>query len=910
MPDRMLIWAESMSSAKKTALLIDGNAMIHRAWHALPPMTGPDGEATSAVYGFASILLKLLPSVHPDYLAVCWDTEAPTYRHEANAAYKAQRVEQPQEFYDQFDGAKEMVEIFGGVNLEKDGYEADDLIATLATRLSKHGVEVAILSSDRDLWQLISPHVHILSFVKGVSETVRLDAAGMKDATGLEPDQWADFKALRGDASDNLKGVAGIGEKTATDLLQRFGTLERVLKAAHDPKSEMAAGVRAKLVAGEKDAHDTRHLVGLVCDAPVDEKSESYLRRTVDEEAVKEAFRKFGFTSLVARLEKGSSAKSEGKKTRTAPPKTEKAEASMAVSSAASLPSRTIASVAEAESALKRLADAAEVAVRISKPLQGSLLAETEGLAFCDGEETVFIPETFLSKGALSKLAKELFEASAPLKHAHGLKLLCHWGMARGWVLGGLGLDTEIAAHLVSAGEGKYPLENLAAAKLGLALPEGESKPLLEAEAVWRLKGILAKELEVDRLDPVYEKIEKPIIPVIARMETEGILIDRAYFKKIATEFRAEKERVEKEMQEMAGVSFNPASPAQLANVLFETLKIPSKGLKRGKTGVSTAASEMEKIEGLHPIVAKVGEYREVAKLLSTYVEVLPDLADAEGRIHTTFNQIGAATGRLSSTDPNLQNIPIRTELGRKIRRGFIARKGYVLLSCDYSQIELRIVAALAKDGNMLESFNRGEDIHAATAAKIWNIPLSAVAPEQRRAAKAINFGILYGQGPVALAKSTGLPFAEAKEFIKKYFTVYSGIHAYLDHLKQFAATEGYVETLFGRRRPVPEIESPIPQLRAAAERIAMNMPIQGTEADFVKMAMFEVDRDLPKISAGSRLLLQVHDELVFEVPESEVETVARAMSETMASVAKIGCPIVVEAKSGRNWADEERLKL
>lgn len=897
-----------MSSAKKTALLIDGNAMIHRAWHALPPMTGPDGKATSAVYGFASILLKLLPSVHPDYLTVCWDTEAPTYRHEAHAHYKAQRVEQPQDFYDQFDGAKEVVELFGGVNLEKDGYEADDLIATLATRLSKHGVDVTILSSDRDLWQLISPHVHILSFVKGVSETMRLDAAGMKEATGLEPDQWADFKALRGDASDNLKGVAGIGEKTATDLLQRFGTLDRVLKAAHDPKSEMAAGVRAKLVAGEKDAHATRHLVGLVCDAPVDAKSDAYLRRPVDEESVKEAFRKFGFTSLVARLEKGPSAKKE-KKTHAVSPKAAKTSETPAASSVAMFPSRTVSSAAEAESALKALADAPEVAVRISKPLQGSLLAETEGLAFCDGKETIFVPETFFAKGASAKLAKDLFESSAPLKHAHGLKPLCHWGIARGWTLGGLGLDTEIAAHLVSAGEGKYPLENLAAAKLGMALPVGDPKPALEVEAIWRLKEILAKELEADHLDPVYEKIEKPIIPVIARMEEEGILIDRAYFKKIAAEFRIEKERVEREMQEMAGVAFNPASPAQLANVLFETLKIPSKGLKRGKTGVSTAASEMDKIEGLHPIVAKVGEYREVAKLLSTYVEVLPDLADADGRIHTTFNQVGAATGRLSSTDPNLQNIPIRTELGRKIRRGFIAPKGRVLLSCDYSQVELRIVAALAKDKHMLESFNNGEDIHAATAAKIWNIPLSAVAPEQRRAAKAINFGILYGQGPVALAKSTGLPFAEAKEFIKKYFAVYSGIHAYLEHLKQFAASEGYVETLFGRRRPVPDIESPIPQLRAAAERIAMNMPIQGTEADLVKMAMFEVDRTLPKISPDSRLLLQVHDELVFEVPESEVETVARAMAETMASVAKIGCPIVVEAKCGKNWADEEKVE-
>ncbi|MFA5186294.1 MAG: DNA polymerase I [Patescibacteria group bacterium] len=882
----------------KTAILIDANALLHRAWHALPPLTSPDGRLMNAAYGFTSVLLKILQTDHPDYLAVCWDTAAPTFRHKAAPEYKAQREEQPQAFYDQVEPVKQIVEALGGSNLELDGFEADDLLGTLAIRMAGSGIDVSILTSDRDVWQIIGPRIRVVAFKKGVSETVTYDEDNLKDLTGLEPTQVADYKALRGDASDNLKGVPGIGEKTATELLKSYEDLEGVFKAAHDPNSKLTDSVRRKLIEGEGAAEATLPLVKIVTDVPLKKNNEELIRRQADEESIQRLFSSLGFKTLLARVGmKAAQKETKGEKTEGSESKTSE------IPSGKKRPSSPSSSVSDVlDSALEEK----RIFVHLTEMLQGSPFSNAPVLALGSEKLTVLVAKSQLEDADTATKLKSILENEDVAKVGHGLKLVWHWCRNRGWDIKNFGFDTEISAYLLAAGEGGHDLASLAASRLGVVLPQDESLPMVEINAIRDLEKGLSDDIKKLNLTGILQKFELPLISVLGEMEDNGIMIDRSYFKKLTEEFAETKKKLEQEMVEMAGEDFNPASPIQLAHILFEVLGIPTKGLKRGKTGISTAASELEKLEGKHPIINKVGELREISKLLSTYVEALPALADGSGRVHTTFNQAVTSTGRLSSTNPNIQNIPIRTELGRRIRRGFVAAEGLELLSCDYSQIELRIVAALANDAKMLEAFRSRQDIHTATAAAIWHVEPSAVTKEQRRAAKAVNFGIIYGQGPMGLARSAGIPLNEARNFIDEYFMVYSGIKEYLEQTKALAHANGFVETLFGRRRLMPEINSERPELRAAAERMAINMPVQGTAADIIKSAMIQVCHSLPEISVETKLLLQVHDELVFEVPKGKCESIAKRITEIMENAEKITCPIVVEAKFGKNW-DEMR---
>lgn len=891
------------NSAPKSALLIDGNALIHRAWHAIfTSLTAPDGRNVTAVYGIASMLLNLLKHTNPDVFVVAWDRAEPTYRHEAEPEYKAGRQEQPDEFYAQFPLVHEIFEAFGAKNIDLAKYEADDILATLAKTLASKGTEVTILTSDRDMWQVIGPKIRILMPKQGLKEPVVFDEKMLKDVTGLTPSQIVDFKAMRGDSSDNLKGIPGIGEKTATDLLLRFGTLKGILKAAHDSKSDLTDSIRKKLVEGEDAAKKTLHLVTLMEDAPLKEKISDLARTSTNTERLHELFLTYGFKSLMGRL--GSSSTKEEGVTEKTEKRTKKVVKSKNVSQLPA-PEMAVADVLRDAASLSSFLKTDSLIVLPLEVAQGSLFAEIPALALGTDDRTVVLTTTLLQDPKAQNILAEVFANPKIKKIGHGLKIAWHWGTARGMNLEGIDFDTQIAAELLSTGEGGNDLPSQAASKLGLMVSEND--PVARVEAIRQLAVQLRKDLAEEKLTHIWERFERPLIPVLGRMEARGILIDRSYLKKLAEEFRIVRARLEEEMVKLAGVPFNPASPTQLAQVLFETLRLPTKGIKRGKTGFSTAAPELEKLEGAHPIIAKISEYREVAKLLSTYVETLPEQTDSEGRVHTTFNQIGAATGRMSSTNPNLQNIPIRTELGRKIRAGFVASKGHVLLSCDYSQIELRVIAALAKDKRMLEAFEKNLDIHTATAAAIWHVPLESVSKDQRRAAKTINFGVIYGQGSHALARGAGVSVAEAKMFIEEYFHVYSGIREYLDTTKALAHAQGYVETLFGRKRPIPDINSPMPQFRAAAERMAINMPVQGTATgDLIKLALIALDEELPQKHPRVNMLLQVHDEIVFEVPEKEVDAVAKSVKEIMEYVEKIGVPLVVDAKEGRNW-DEMR---
>ncbi len=883
----------------ETALVIDANALIHRAWHALPPLSAPDGRLVNAVYGFASVLLKILASERPTYLVVCWDTPETTFRHEANKEYKAQRESQPDEFYAQIPWTQEVVTVLGGTNVELPGYEADDLLGTYAALAAKKHIQVTLLTSDRDAYQLIGPLVRVMAFKKGVSDTVIYDEKMLKEVTGLTPEQIPDYKALRGDASDNLKGVSGIGEKTATDLIQTYKNLDGVLKAAKDTKSALSPSVRQKLIAGEQIARETLPIVRIVCDAPIPILLEQTRRRPVQEDELSRVFLEFGFKTLLARA--------LGKNSPLSP--MTKREGAVGASPIHQRELEGVIPVVDFDAFIAHVRSEKFLIIHPLEILQNNLFAVTPSLALGTATQTLILSTDQLKDANVIDELKQILAATELKKIGHNLKHCWHWAKRHGFELRGLEFDTELAAYLLSAGDRAYELRTLAMARLGLTIPDTDERPVVEIEAIRGLRGFFVKELKEQRLVDILERFEMPLVPVLAQMEAYGILIDRKHFKQVEGDFRITKAQLEKDMTELVGQSFNPASPQQLAHVLFEVLKIPTKGIKRGKTGFSTAAPELEKLEGVHPLIEKIGQYREVAKLLSTYVETLPALADAEGRVHTTYNQALAATGRLSSSDPNLQNIPARTELGRKIRRGFIAAPGYRLLSCDYSQIELRVIAALSKDEQMLDAFYKGLDIHTATAAAIWKVPLESVTPDQRRAAKTINFGIIYGQGPQALSKGAGISFEEAKRFIAEYFQVYFGVKAYLDGTKALAHAQGYVETLFGRRRPVPDINSPLPQLRAAAERMAINMPVQGTAtADIMKLAMIEVARRLSSISAGTRLLLQVHDELVFEVPEDEIEHVMPQLVEIMQTVAKIGVPLIVDAKEGKNWDEMKKV--
>ncbi|MFA5130580.1 MAG: DNA polymerase I [Patescibacteria group bacterium] len=901
--------------SKPTLYLLDANALLHRAWHAIPPMSAPDGTVVNAAYGIASVVFKLISQEHPDAFVACWDTAAKTFRHEEYKEYKATREKKEQELYDQIPIAKELLHTMGIPSFAKDGFEADDLIGTLARIGKEKEYKVIIVTGDRDALQLIEDGVSVLTFKKGVSDTKVYDADAVKEEYGVTPEQLVEWKAIRGDSSDNIPGIKGIGEKGATELVQEYDTFDGIVKAAKDTSSTMRESLREKILACEKEGKQARMLVEIDRHVPI-KVTEKDFEGKPDREAFVELAGGYGFRSLIARWPFGEEGdrRSEigdrkGKGRRGDP--------------ADRLASRRLSSKSEKGHACTDGKDATERIEKMSKEKriaffameqeQGSLFGTgLSGIAMGTDDNSFTIPHSVLADEAVRKSLAHLFQHADDRLVTHDAKTQMRlfdtiWGHEAGRSAGsplrhGVSHDTLIAAYLLSAGDRKTDLDLLALQLLGKELPKGEDRSSMIAQAILEIAKKQEALLSEEGLVNVLKTFELPLSPVLYEMERKGILLDSEYLASLEKDVVHQRDQIEKKMEKFVDHPFNPASPSQLATILFDELKLPAKGIKKGKTGYSTAASELEKLEGTHPIIQLISDHREVSKLLSTYIQTLPNQADAKGRVHTTFNQVIAATGRLSSSDPNLQNIPIRTELGRKIRRAFVAPRGMRLLSCDYSQIELRVVAALSSDEKMLSAFKKHADIHTSTAADIWGIDPDKVTKEQRRAAKAINFGIIYGQGPMGLSRSAGISFEEAKDFIDRYFVTYPRVRTYLDSMKLMARERGFVETLFGRRRYIPDIHSGMQQVRAAAERMAINMPAQGTAADLMKLAMIKVADGLSKVSADSHLLLQVHDELVLEVPESELEKVATFVKHIMQSAADIGCPIVVDAKAGKNW--------
>lgn len=884
----------------KRLYILDANALLHRTWHAIRPLTNPEGLVVNCVYGMMMSAFKLIEEQKPDCFVACWDTEAPTFRHEAYEPYKANRVTKEDELYAQIPWIKEGLAYLGVESLELDGYEADDLIGTIAKHAVKKGWEVVIVTGDRDALQLIGKSVRVLAFKKGLSETKLYDESAVQEEYGLSVEQFLEYKAMRGDPSDNIPGIKGIGEKGATDLLQRFGSIKNILKAAHDKKSALSDSVREKLLSSEKDIPLLLRLVTIDRDVPTKwmPEEETFPR---DQDKLLGFLHRMGFRSLLSKVPGSKNAEIVPKKKSTSSKKI------MPKAVRGETEDLMVTSEKRLGDALESLRSGTEIAVFVPADTQKSLFADTgSGVILANKDKAFHVSEHLMGSSSLKEF---LMDSAVPFV-AHDakseLKKLERYGLAvEHWTF-----DTMLAGYLLGAGDRNHDLNALVANFLNVQL-EPDAPPFRTAELILKIVPPLREKLVEEKLVSVFERFELPLVPILRAMEREGIMIDKADLAKLSKEMSKLKKDIETKMLKTVKREFNPASPTQLAEVLFVHLALPTKGVKKGKTGFSTAAPELEKLRGTHPIIEMIEDYREVSKLLSTYVDVLPSLADKAGRVHTTFNQAIAATGRLSSTDPNLQNIPIRTELGRKIRHAFIAKQDFLLLSCDYSQIELRLVALLAKDKNMIAAFKRGDDIHSATAAAIFSVDnVADVTKEQRRIAKAINFGLIFGQGPQGLAQVAGISFAEAKEFIAKYFEVYEGVREYMVHTKARAHELGYVETLFGRKRYLPEIHSQMAQVRAQAERMAINMPVQGTDADLMKLAMIDIFPKLPGICPEARLLLQVHDELVFEVPKNDVERVARFVVDIMQTVEMLDVPIVVEAKAGTNWEEMEKIVL
>jgi DNA polymerase-1 len=889
----------------KRLFILDANALLHRTWHAIRPLTNPEGLVVNCVYGMMMSAFKLIEEQKPDCFVACWDTEAATFRHDAYEPYKANRVHKEDELYAQIPWIKEGLAYLGVESLALAGYEADDLLGTIATQAAKNGWEVTIVTGDRDALQLIDKNVKVLAFKKGLSETKLYDADAVKEEYGLSVEQFLEYKAMRGDPSDNIPGIKGIGEKGATDLLQRFGTLKNIIKAAHDKKSELSDSTRAKLLESEKEIPLLMTLVTIDRNVPFKwAPHEEVFPR--DKDGLSSFLHRMGFRTLLAKMpgmprgeRKAQSVKPDGKGT------VKKTAKKVLVKAAkGEMEEVMVENEKQLTEALDTLRGGLPIAVFVPVDAQRTLFADTgAGAVLASDDKAFHISDHLMGSSKL----KDLLMNSALSFVAHDAKSELRKLERYGLSIASWSFDTMLAGYLLGAGDRNHDLDALVANFLDIQM-DPESPPFRTAEYILKLVPILRAKLEEEKLISVFERFELPLVPILRAMEREGIMIDKKHLAELSTQMSKLKKEIEAKMMKIAGREFNPASPSQLAEILFVHLALQTKGVKRGKTGFSTAAPELEKLRGSHPIIEMIEDYREVSKLLSTYVDVLPLLADKHGRVHTTFNQAVAATGRLSSTEPNLQNIPIRTELGRKIRHAFVAKPGFLLLSCDYSQIELRLVALLAKDKNMIDAFRRGEDIHTATAAAIIGIESKDVTKEQRRIAKAINFGLIFGQGPQGLAQVAGITYAEAKDFIAKYFEVYKGVREYMDRTKASAHARGYVETFFGRKRYLPEIHSMMAQVRSQAERMAINMPVQGTDADLMKLSMIAIAPKLSEVSPEARLLLQVHDELVFEVPKKEVGRVAAFVKNIMETVEKLDVPIVVETKAGTNWDDMEKL--
>ena len=874
-------------------MVIDGNSIINRAFYGVRPLTTREGLHTNAVYGFVTTLQKLLDEEAPEALCVTFDRREPTFRHLSYEGYKAQRKGMPEELAQQLPVLKEVLDAMDIPRYELAGYEADDLIGTISRKCEAAGWACVVVTGDKDSLQLITDKtkVKLVSTRMGQTTTKDMTEAAFREAYGFDPIHIIDLKALMGDASDNIPGVPGVGEKTAMALIQRYQTVDAIYEAM--PEVEARPAVIKRLAEGEDSARMSYRLATIVTDAPLAFDPEANLRRE-PKGALRDVLLKLEFTKLMDKLLPAA----------PAPAETEVFEGTCE--------SEIVADWDRVQALLAIFRRRDHVACLVLPDLRGVCVEWGDGN---EGRAAVFLPTRLENYNGFLRA----FFAPGIKKVSYEVKDLTRSLLAEGLPAEDIVFDVALAGYLLDATAGRYDLERLAMSWLGTAVPKaktyldpeaftamGESSEALGAwmshtALIGALYGRMLPKLRERQVEALYFDVEHPLCRVLAEMELAGFQVDAGMLRSFGETLTAAIETLEQRIYSYAG-QFNINSPKQLGEVLFERLGLPS--YKKTKTGYSTSAEVLEKLRGAHPIVGEVLEYRQYAKLKSTYVDGLLKVISPDGRVRTSFQMTVTATGRLSSTEPNLQNIPTRTELGSELRRMFVAGPGQILVDADYSQIELRLLAHISGDQAMVDAFRSGEDFHTVTAAHVFSVPVEEVTPAMRRAAKAVNFGIVYGISPFSLSQDLGVTVAEAKAYMGAYFHRFPGVKAYMDQVVERARADGYVETPMHRRRALPEIKSSNHNMRSFGERVALNMPIQGAAADIIKLAMVRVHRQLKEAALEARLIMQVHDELIVECPEAEADRVKAILVREMEGAWPLSVPLIAEAHSGKSWLE------
>ncbi|MBM6997385.1 DNA polymerase I [Paenibacillus sp. DXFW5] len=877
-------------------ILIDGNSIIYRAFFAMPPLTNSSGLHTNAVYGFTNMLLRLIQEERPTHMLVAFDAGKVTFRHEGYQEYKGGRDKTPSELSEQFPLMRELLESFGIAWFELAGYEADDIIGTLSKRAEEAGQEVLVVTGDKDMLQVVSDRVKVALTRKGVSEVEPYDPQQIEERYGLKPLQIIDLKGLMGDTSDNIPGVPGIGEKTALKLLHQFGSVEEVL--AHT--DEMKGKMKENLVNHAEDARMSKQLATIFREVPVERSWEEMKFDGIQEGSAVPMLRKLEFKSLLERMSFAGGGNSEG----AAP--AEMVEIEVTAVNLENL-SELNADLANIEGII--------VESYGDNPHQATMM----GMVLSTASRHYFLPFDVLQEGAAAEVRAWLADEHVPKRgyDLHRADLVLFW---QGVAFAGAEHDVQLAAYLLDPTESDQTISGLAAkyqlpavpgddevygkgAKFKVPEPDALSRHLArKSDALLRILPLQRQELEKYEMERLFYELEMPLSRILADMEKQGIAVNKEALKELGVEFEAQINKLVTRIYEIAGLEFNINSTKQLGEILFDKLGLPV--IKKTKTGYSTDAEVLEKLAPYHEIVQFILEYRQLAKLQSTYVEgLLKEISPKTGKVHTYFRQTIAATGRLSSQYPNLQNIPIRLEEGRKIRKVFVpSEEGWFILAADYSQIELRVLAHISGDPGLQEAFLHDMDIHTKTAMDVFGVGPDQVDANMRRSAKAVNFGIVYGISDYGLSQNLNITRKEAARFIDQYFDAFQGVRRYMDDIVKEAKRDGYVKTLLERRRYLPEINASNFNLRSFAERTAMNTPIQGSAADIIKLAMVRMDEELHKHGLKSRMLLQVHDELVFEVPPEELEIMSKLVPETMGKALELSVPLKAEVSSGLNW--------
>lgn len=881
-----------MAENKKRLVIIDGKSVFYRGYYAMPNLNTKDGTSTGGVYGFAVMALEVLRKLKPDYVCVAWDKSKTNIRKRVAMypEYKAGRKPPPPDFYEQIPILHKLLEAFGWPLYELDDYEADDIMGTLAVQAKAKDLETMLVTSDLDVLQLVNSHTQAYLLKTGLSNIELLDPAGFEKKYQIETGQFLDYKALAGDTSDNIPGAHGIGKKTAIELLQKYKTIDEI----YENLDLLKASVSKKLEEGRDLVYLSKKLAEIWVDAPLKLDLTAVDGSKVNPEALQKLLRDLEFRSLLARLPDSLRGQDGYVPTNNTQLKV------------------SATTIVDSDEKLEKLdiSNANEIVVHSRSTGQSG--KDPVVLIISPNPKSVYAIK--VQSVNMSKLVSKLdavFSSNKISKVGYDIKSTIKTGYHLGLDLVNVGHDVLIGSFLLNPILRASTLNELAETNLGY---EGVSLDLLDNdELIERANDTVAviralyehqvKELaSLPKVAKLAKEIEWPVIPVLARMEYVGIELDTHYLEKMSEELSDKISDIEQEIYGMANEEFNIGSPAQLANILFNKLKLSTAGVKKGKTGYSTAANELDKLRGLDPIIDLITDYRELTKLKNTYVDTLPKLVDENSRLHTTFNLTIAQTGRLSSTNPNLQNIPIRTEIGKQIRTAFVARPNHTFISADYSQFELRLAAYLAGDKELIDQFNNDADIHTMVASQVYNRESADVTSQMRRIAKVINFGILYGMSPHGLSVATGMTEAAAKEFVDKYYELRKPIIDYMNELRVKARKDGYVEDLFGRRRPTPDINSTNFVVRQAAERAAINMPIQGTEADLMKMAMIEIDKKIKDTEA--KMLLQIHDSVLVECPDQNAKEVESLLKDTMEAVYKLPVKLTVDTIIGKNWGE------